>query len=241
VKELLKSGDHAAHEDSGNTLATRVESFADQLTRVPAVTAYDPDYVSEFVLRPHPTPEELVAIREGHRLAAEAELRRRHAPDVNAARAAAEESLRTQRWAWTLRANVEQAERYLARGEDLSLDSAKRLRELTKGANRVVARALQAATVPYEPEVARAGDSSVRAAAREGVAFMTRLDSDWSQDRNREGWGRATTVMGHVLDTLGELTVSQASHALRVLRVHRRQLPADLAGRLFDGAPEASR
>ncbi|MGN7127010.1 hypothetical protein [Methylorubrum thiocyanatum] len=202
------------------------------------MTTYDPDYVSEFLLRPHPTPEELDAIREGHRLAAAAELRRRHAPTIDPWRAAAEESLRTQRWAWTWRANVEQAEAYLARGEDLDIYAAKRLNELTKGANRVVARALQAATVPFEPEVERASDSSVRAAAREGVAFMTRLDTDWSQDRNREGWGRATTVMGHVLDTLGEFTVSQASHALRVLRVHRRQLPADLAARLFDGAPE---
>ncbi|ACS39731.1 MULTISPECIES: hypothetical protein [Methylorubrum] len=207
----------------------------------PTFPTFSDDDLPRFITDPIPTPEEIEAIQAGHRARHAEELRRRHAPDVNAARAAAEESLRTQRWAWTLRANVEQAERYLARGEDLSLDSAKRLRELTKGANRVVARALQAATVPYEPEVARAGDSSVRAAAREGVAFMTRLDSDWSQDRNREGWGRATTVMGHVLDTLGELSVSQASHALRVLRVHRRQLPPALAARLFDGAPEASR
>ncbi|AWI87250.1 hypothetical protein C0214_02095 [Methylobacterium sp. DM1] len=184
------------------------------------MTAYDPDYVSEFLPRPHPTPEELDAIRERHRLAA------------------AEESLRTQRWAWTLRANVERAEAYLARGESLDLYAAKRLNELTRKATVTVRRALEAATVPHEPEVARASDSSVRAAAREGVAFMSRLDTDWSQDRNAEGWGRATTVMGHVLDTLPELTVSQASHALRVLRTHRRQLPADLAGRLFDGAPE---
>ncbi|MFJ7437785.1 hypothetical protein ACIQW5_09035 [Methylorubrum thiocyanatum] len=205
----------------------------------PVFPTFADDDLPRCVLEPHPTPEE--AAQAAHRARRAEEDRRRNAPVVNAARAEAEESLRTQRWAWTLRANVEQAERYLARGEDLDLYAAKRLRELTKGATRVVARALQAATVPYEPEVARASDSSVRAAAREGVAYMTKLDADWSQDRNREGWGRATTVMGHVLDTLGELTVSQASHALRVLRVHRRQLPADLAARLFDGAPEASR
>jgi hypothetical protein len=207
----------------------------------PVFPTFADDDLPRCVLEPHPTPEEAEAAQAAHRARRAEEDRRRNAPVVNAARAAAEESLRTQRWAWTLRANVEHAEAYLARGEYLSLDGAKRLRELTKAADRVVARALQAATVPFEPEIARASDSSVRAAAREGVAFMTRLDTDWSQDRNREGWGRATTVMGHVLDTLGELTVSQASHALRVLRTHRRQLPADLAARLFDGAPEASR
>ncbi|WP_375275577.1 hypothetical protein [Methylorubrum thiocyanatum] len=204
----------------------------------PTCPPLDDDWLPPCVLEPHPTPKEIDAAQATPRARRAEEDRRRNAPVVNAARAEAEESLRTQRWAWTLRANVERAEAYLARGEDLSLDGAKRLRELTKAANRVVTRALQAATVPFEPEVARASDLAVRTAAREGVAHMTRLDSDWSHDRNREGWGQATTVMGHVLDTLETFSVSQASHALRILRVHRRQLPAPLAARLFDGAPE---
>lgn len=207
------------------------------MSEFPPHPPMDPDFIPDCMKERFPTPEEIVLIREGHRLAALERQRVKNAPYVEAARVAARESLATQRWAWSCRKLSERAEALVER-EDLSLDGAKRLSELTRKATLTVARAVQAATVPHEPEIARATDSSIRQAAREAVAYMTSLDSDEAALRNREGWGRATMVMGHVLDTLGELSPSQASHALRILRVHRRQLPAPLAARLFDTAPE---
>lgn len=208
------------------------------MSEFPPPLPIDPNFIPKCMLERFPTPEEIVAIRERHRLEAEAALRARYAPEINAAREAAEESLRTQRWAWSCRKLVERAEGYLAMGELLDYERSKSLRELTRKANLTVARAIQAATVPHEPEIVRATDSSIREAARQGVAYLTRLDSDEAALRNREGWGRSTMVMGHVLDTLTEFSPSQASHALRILRTHRRQLPAPLAARLFDAAPE---
>ncbi|MEE7475929.1 hypothetical protein MHIMP23_05930 [Methylobacterium hispanicum] len=190
-----------------------------------------------FLTAPRPTAEEIAAAQAGHRARREEEIRRRDAPYIDGARTAARDSLASERWAWSCRRIIESAEALLAR-EDLSRDGAKRLNELTSKARITIRRALQAATVPHEPEIVRATDSSIREAAREGVAYLTRLDSDEAHERNREGWGKATMVMGHVLDTVDVFTPSQASHALRILRVHRRQLPPVLTARLFDAAPE---
>ncbi len=54
-----------------------------------------------------------------------------------------------------------------------------------------------------------------------GVRYITVLDSDRATVENGEGWGRTTTVLGHVLAGVEELTEAQATHALRILRIHR--------------------
>ncbi|WP_342163180.1 hypothetical protein [Methylobacterium sp. SD21] len=207
------------------------------MSEYPPHPPMDPNFIPKCMLEPFPTPEEIAVIREGHRLAEIERVRARQAPYIADARRKAQESLRTERWAWSCRRIIERAEAMLA-VEDLSFYRAKDLNGLTSKARITIRRALQAATVPYEPEFGRAGDASIRTAAREGVAYLTRLDSDEAHERNGEGWGKSTMVMGHVLDTLTEFSPSQASHALRILRVHRRQLPAPLAARLFVVAPE---
>ncbi|WP_289016120.1 hypothetical protein [uncultured Methylobacterium sp.] len=207
------------------------------MSEFPPPAPIDPDFIPDCMKERFPTLEEIVAIRERHRLAEVERVRLRDAPYVEAARTAARESLATQRWAWSCRRIIERAEALLAR-EDLPFYLAKELNQVTAKAAVTIRRAVQAATVPHEPELARAGDLSIREAAREGVAYLTRLDSDEARERNKVGWGKSTMVMGHVLDTLDEFSPSQASHALRILRTHRRQLPPILAARLFDGAQE---
>ena len=207
------------------------------MSEFPPHPPMDPNFIPKCMLEPFPTPEEIVAIRERHRLEEAERVRLRDAPYVEAARTAARESLATQRWAWSCRRIIERAEALLAR-EDLPFYLAKELNQITSKARITILRAQQAATVPHEPELARAGGLSIREAARQGVAYLTRLDADEARERNKEGWGKSTMVMGHVLDTVDAFTPSQASHALRILRTHRRQLPAPLAARLFDVAPE---
>lgn len=148
------------------------------------------------------------------------------------ARAAARESLDARPWAWTKAENTAEAEALLAR-EDLDVAGARRLNKLTGNADGNVERARATAATASAAELSRAGDPIVREAAREAVALLTGRDIDRATTTNGEGWGRSTSILGHVLAGLGELDEAQASHALRILRTHRRQLPAELAVRVF--------
>lgn len=148
------------------------------------------------------------------------------------ARAAARDSLANRPWAWTKAENVAEAESLLAR-EDLDVAGAKRLNRLTANADGNVERARATAATASKVELARAGNTGVREAAREAVALLTGMDIDRATTTNNEGWGRSTSILGHVLAGLGELDEAQASHAIRILWAHRRQLPTDLAARVF--------
>ncbi|KQO49747.1 hypothetical protein ASF08_22905 [Methylobacterium sp. Leaf85] len=148
------------------------------------------------------------------------------------ARAAARESLDARPWAWTKAETVTEAEALLAR-EDLDVAGARILNRLTANADKNVERARATASTASAAELARAGDACVREAAREAVALLTAMDIDRATTTNGEGWGRSTSILGHVLADAGELDEAQASHAIRILRTHRKQLPADLALRVF--------
>lgn len=148
------------------------------------------------------------------------------------ARAAARDSLDNRPWAWVKADTVAEAESLLAR-EDLDVAGAKRLNRLTANADGNVERARATATTASAAELARAGDAAVREAAREAVALLTGRDSDRATTTNNSGWGRSTSILGHILADVGELDEAQASHALRILKTHQRQLPADLAARVF--------
>ncbi|KQP33807.1 hypothetical protein ASF49_08040 [Methylobacterium sp. Leaf104] len=148
------------------------------------------------------------------------------------ARAAARASLDARPWAWTKAENAAEAEALLAR-EDLDTAGARRLNKLTRAADGNVERARATAATASTAELSRAGDARVREAAREAVALLTGKDLDRATTTNHEGWGRSTSILGHVLADMGELDEAQASHALRILKTHRRQLPAELAVRVF--------
>jgi len=84
----------------------------------------------------------------------------------------------------------------------------------------------------------RAGLPDVRAAAHEACRVLSDMDSDWATVRNDRGWSAAHSHAGHVLASLPELGQSEASHALRAVWAHRRQIPPALREAVF-GSPEA--
>ncbi|MBY0253740.1 MAG: hypothetical protein K2X54_20560 [Methylobacterium organophilum] len=173
--------------------------------------------------------------RERAQAAAAAEHRR--AEDLALAEraiAATRESLRTQGWAWAVRDDVELAERRIARGPaGLERYQSEHLLDLVVRAQANIDRAMRAMEIPYEPEAERAALPEVQAAAHEGCRLLTARDADRASVVNKSGWGRNSTVRGHILAGLPALNAVLASHALRALRTHRKQLPPELALRVF--------
>lgn len=83
---------------------------------------------------------------------------------------------------------------------------------------------------------ARAGVADVRAAVHEACRTLSDMDADWATVRNARGWSAAHSHAGHVLASLPGLGQSEASHALRAVWAHRRQIPAELRVRVFGSA-----
>ncbi|PIK73743.1 hypothetical protein CS379_06680, partial [Methylobacterium frigidaeris] len=158
----------------------------------------------------------------------EAEQRERDRAYIEGAREAARASLRGRRWSWAKTSLIDEAQELLARPE-LDRAHAGRLILLVDQAATNVGRSEKRTSQAHEPEMRRADDPAVQAAALEGVRHITLHDEDWASVQNGVGWSRSTTCDGHVLAGLDRLTIEQTSHALRLLRVHRKQLP----GRIF--------
>lgn len=180
--------------------------------------------------------EERHARRDAELAASREEARLRRERFVEDARAAAQDSLTCRRWAWARPALVEEAEALLAR-EDLDEAAATRLLALAANADATVARAGRAAAVPVAAERTLASDPAIREGCLHAVRYLTVYDSDRATIENGLGWGRTTTVLGHVLAGMEELSEAQATHALRILRIHRRQLPPALDAAVFQGVP----
>ncbi|SFU51688.1 MULTISPECIES: hypothetical protein [unclassified Methylobacterium] len=148
--------------------------------------------------------------------------------------AAARESLAKHEWAWALADDVTRAKRLvLIPPAQLERRLAWALEMYVERAEANISRAMASMTAVYEPEAERAAIEDVRIAALEGCRLLTARDSDRASVVNRAGWGRTTSVKGHVLAGHEAFDTILASHALRALRTHRRQLPADLDRRLF--------
>jgi len=176
--------------------------------------------------------EEREAAWKAEREAREAAVARANESLIEDAKAAARRSLGTRRWSWVRPVDIEEAEGLIT-DPGLGIPGARRLLDLVKRASANVARTEQKITIAYEPELARAGDADVRAAAVEALAHVTAFDADRAAHRNDIGWSRATTLAGHVLTGKGDLDATAASHALRILRIHHGQVPAALRARLF--------
>lgn len=164
--------------------------------------------------------------------AAEAERRAREAAFIEGAREEARLSLRDRHWSWARAVDVDEAYELLAR-EDLDRVGAIRLLTLVDNARRNVARSEKKIAIAHEAEIGRAEDPEVQAAAHEAIKVITAFDEDRASIRNDIGWSKATTIDGHVLAGLDRLSVEQTSHALRLLRVHRRQIPDRLVLRIY--------
>ncbi|MBP1182960.1 hypothetical protein [Methylobacterium sp. PvR107] len=154
--------------------------------------------------------------------------------------AAARESLRAYEWAWALADDVTRAKRLITiPPAQLERRLAWALEMYVERAQANIDRAMTAMTAIYEPEAERAALPDVKAAALEGCQLLTARDADRASVINRAGWGRTTSVKGHVLASHEVLDTVLTSHALRALRTHRRQLPPELDVRLFGLNAEA--
>lgn len=178
--------------------------------------------------------EERHARREADLAASREEARLRRERFVEGARAAAQDSLTSRRWAWARPALAEEAEALLAR-VDLDEAAATRLLALAANADDTVTRAERASTVPVAAERTLASNPVIREGCLHAVRYVTVFDGDRATLHNDCGWSRTTTVLGHVLAGLDELTEAQATHALRIPRIHRRQLPPALDAAVFAG------
>ncbi|MCE4224053.1 hypothetical protein HCU64_09845 [Methylobacterium sp. C25] len=160
--------------------------------------------------------------------------RERHREFIEEARETARISLRDKRWSWAKAALIDEANKLI---DDPALDyaGAKRLKALAGQASKNVVRSEQRIAVAHEPELARAANPVVVAAAKDAIASITWFDQDWASLQNDIGWSKATTCDGHVLDGLTVWTVEQASHALRLLRIHHGQVPDRLPLTLASG------
>ncbi|WP_091714003.1 hypothetical protein [Methylobacterium phyllostachyos] len=86
--------------------------------------------------------------------------------------------------------------------------------------------------------VARAEMPGVPAAVHEACQFLTALDADRAQDRNRRGWSTTTTFAGHLLAGMAreEIGLRETVYGLELVHKHRRQLPPHIRTILFAGA-----
>lgn len=172
------------------------------------------------------------AARQAKEEAAAAAERQRIADLIARARSEAERSLTTRRWSWARRVDVDEAQGLLQR-PDLDVADATRLLSLVERAGKNIARSEVKLTVVHDAERALAERPEIRTLVLEGVRLITSEDADWATLENGRGWSKSATIDGHVLDALPELNIAQASHALRLLRVHHKQLPRTVVEGLF--------
>ena len=79
----------------------------------------------------------------------------------------------------------------------------------------------------------RAGLAEVRVAVLEACRVLSGRDEDFAALKNGIGWSAAHSHVGHVVASMPELDQTQASHALRAVWAHRRQISPELRGRVF--------
>ncbi|KQO85935.1 hypothetical protein [Methylobacterium sp. Leaf91] len=175
------------------------------------------------------------AARQAKEEAAAAAEVQRIADLVARAREEATRSLKDRRWSWARRVDADEAQGLLQR-PDLDVADAMRLLSLVERAGKNVARSEVKLAVMHEGERALAERPNVRSLALEAVRLITAEDADWATLENGRGWSKSATIDGHVLDALPELDVAQASHALRLLRVHHKQLPRAVVESIFAAA-----
>ncbi len=165
---------------------------------------------------------------------------RRVADDSRAALAALRESLDRLHWAWPKK-KKDVAEALLR--EPMECDDVPRVavadlaRKLTQQVDEAIARVRERlARDPSHDWVARAQDPDVRAAALTAVQILCSYDEDRATLDNGYGWGRSHTHSGHVLGSLQELLVIEASQALAAVWRHRKQVRPELRERSFGSA-----
>lgn len=165
---------------------------------------------------------------------------RRVADDSRDALAALRESLDRLHWAWPKK--KEAIARELLR-EPMEIDDVPKVAvadlavKLVSQVDEAIAKVRERlARDPSHDWLARAQDSDVRRAALTAVQILCSHDEDRASLENGVGWGKSHSHAGHVLGSLSELSVIEASQALAAVWRHRRQVSPELRERIFGSA-----
>jgi hypothetical protein len=165
---------------------------------------------------------------------------RRVADDSRAAIAALRESLDKLHWAWPKKkeAIAREVLREPCEVDDVPKPAMADLaRKLTRQVDEAIAKVRERLTRdPSHDWVARAQDPSVREAVLTAVQILCSYDEDRASLDNGIGWGKSHSHAGHVLGSLQELSVIEASQALAAVWRHRKQVRPDLRERCFGSA-----
>ncbi|CAA2155407.1 hypothetical protein MBRA_01052 [Methylobacterium brachiatum] len=160
--------------------------------------------------------------------------------DSGAARAEAIEALRaclrTRAWAWNKRKRELATSLLRDRPSDRDARLARELvAEVEYSVTTITARLGEERVTEWWE---RAGLPDVRAAVHEACQTLSDMDGDWATVRNARGWSAAHSHAGSVLASLPELGQHEASHALRAVYAHRKQISPAMREAVF-GSPEA--
>ncbi len=154
------------------------------------------------------------------------------ADDSRAALAALRESLDVLYWAWPKK--KEAIAREVLR-EPMEVDDVPKVaiadlaRKLTgQVADAVAAVRARVATDANHDWLERARDPEVRRAVHAATQILCEMDQDRASVRNGFGWGKSHSHAGHVLGSLRELSVIEASQALCAVYRHRKQLRPEI-------------
>lgn len=155
-----------------------------------------------------------------------------------AARAEAIEALRaclaTRAWAWSKRKRS-LTESLL--GDRPSDRDARLAKELVDEVEYLVAGiTLRLGQERIEEWWERARLADIRTAVHMACRVLSSMDADRATVRNDRGWSAAHSHVGHVLASLPVLGQSEASHALRAVWAHRRQITPELRLAVFGSA-----
>ncbi len=90
-------------------------------------------------------------------------------------------------------------------------------------------------------DAAMVADPEVREIVLRGCRHLSGLDADRASEENGVGWSPTTSWTGHWLAGHDALDERAAAVGLGLLRIHQRQLSADMQARLFGAVREAAR
>lgn len=140
-------------------------------------------------------------------------------------------------WLWLF--NPEHAERAVKLAQVEPLVNMWLAEDLIARARKTLKRIQKRLSEPTDEQLlALCQSPPVREAAHAACKMLSSCDHDRAAEANGYGWSKATTTTGHYLSRLPSMTPAQAAHGLRLLTVHRKQLPRDMAEEIFNAKQE---
>lgn len=134
--------------------------------------------------------------------------------------------------AWAFGSRHELADRF-AQERSFSTAQLAFARDVLRDARAVIRSVDDRLAEPAGAEVlAQSAGEQRRADLLLACRHLSARDEDRARDANNAGWDAPSSAPGHRLAGRESLAATEGAHAWRLVRWHRRQLPADLRARL---------